>query len=178
MPKVSAPVTSVKESSLDIDVQVALIPLGLAAVEDRDELNQVWHQLKAWPEFPAALLRLRQEYKVIVLTVLSWSIAIDCSRCSGISWDGILSCEFLGHYKPESQVYHAGARLLGLEPDQVMMVASHAVDLRGAKAAGLHTAYVDPKSDEPDFLGFADADPHEFDIWVSDFTKLADELCS
>ena len=47
MPKVSAPVTSVKESSLDIDVQVALIqaliPLGLAAVEDllQQEVRQL-----------------------------------------------------------------------------------------------------------------------------------------
>ena len=43
MPQVSAPVTSVKESSLDIDVQVALIPLGLAAVEDllQQEVRQL-----------------------------------------------------------------------------------------------------------------------------------------
>ena len=145
--------------------------------DDLDELNRVWHRLVAWPDFPDALARLREPYIVIVLTVLSWSIAVDCSRTSGIAWDGVLSCEFLGHYKPEPEVYHAGARLLGLEPDEVMMVASHGADLRAAKDAGLATAYVAPKLAEPDFPGFTEASPDEFDVVAADFTELADKLC-
>ena len=144
---------------------------------DRDELNRIWHQLKAWPDFPDALVSLRQHYKAIVLTVLSWSVAVDCSRGAGLCWDGILSCEFLGHYKPHREVYLAGARLLGLQPHQVVMVASHAVDLRAAKTAGLRTAYVQPKCDEPDFPGFTTASPDEFDLCARDFTDLAQRLC-
>ncbi len=144
---------------------------------DLDRLNRVWHRLTAWPDFPDALARLRERYTVIVLTVLSWSIAVDCSRASGIAWDGVLSCEFLGHYKPEPEVYWAAGRLLGLEPAAVMMVASHGADLRAAKDAGLATAYVAPKLKEPDFPGFTEASPDEFDIVATDFTELADKLC-
>ena len=34
------------------------------------------------------------------------------------------------------------AELLGCAPDEVMMVAAHANDLKGSKDAGLKTAYV------------------------------------
>ncbi len=145
--------------------------------EDLDDLNRAWHKMTAWPEFPDALTRLRERYTAIVLTVLSWSIAVDCSRNAGICWDGVLSCEFLGHYKPDPEVYWSGARLLGLKPEQVMMVASHGADLRAAQKAGLATAYVAPKLAEPEFPGFPEASPDEFDIAVDDFTKLADRLC-
>ena len=145
--------------------------------DDLDELNRIWHRMLAWPDFPDAIVRLREKYHCIVLTVLSWSIAVDCSRVSNVCWDGILSCEFLGHYKPEPEVYHAGARLLGFEPADLMMVASHSADLSAAKAAGLHTAYVAPKLKEPDFPGFTEADPGEFTLAVDDFTQLADRLC-
>ena len=144
---------------------------------DLDELNRIWHQMKAWPDFPDAIVRLREKYHVIVLTVLSWSIAVDCSKVSNICWDGILSCEFLGHYKPEPEVYWSGARLLGFERSELMMVASHSADLSAAKAAGLHTAYVAPKLKEPDFPGFTEADLSEFTLAVADFTALADKLC-
>jgi len=82
---------------------------------ERDELNQVWHRMNAWPGSAECLEALRSRYKVTVLTVMSWAIAVDCSKHNGISWDGILSCEFLGHYKPEPEAYHASARYLGLD---------------------------------------------------------------
>lgn len=46
----------------------------------RDELNDVWHRLRVWPDFPAALDRLRAHFTVIVLSVLSWAIVVDSSK--------------------------------------------------------------------------------------------------
>ncbi|MCY3567720.1 MAG: hypothetical protein OXH38_03775, partial [Chloroflexi bacterium] len=60
---------------------------------ERDELNQVWHRMNCWPGSAECLEALRSRYKVTVLTVMSWAIAVDCSKHNGISWDGILSCE-------------------------------------------------------------------------------------
>ena len=65
--------------------------LGLNS-SDKDDLNKVWHRLKIWPDAGDAIERLRTRYTVIVLTVLSWSIAVDSSKAGGIDWDGILSC--------------------------------------------------------------------------------------
>ncbi len=141
---------------------------------DRDALTNVWHQMEVWPDVPEALERLRSRYTVIVLTVLSWSIVVDSSTAAGISWDGILSCEFLGHYKPDREAYLAGARLLRRTPEQCMMVAAHPLDLRAAMAAGFRTAYVAPRADEP--FGSYDGELSDFDVVADDFGSLAKQL--
>ena len=141
----------------------------------RDDLNNVWHRLNAWPDAPAAIEKLRSRYTVVVLTVLSWSIAVDCSKHNGISWDGILSCEFLGHYKPDAEAYLKGVSLLRLEPQQAMMVAAHAGDLKAAMAAGLHSAYVHRDGESPGL--FEEGDPAaEWDVNTRDFDELGRQL--
>jgi 2-haloacid dehalogenase len=146
--------------------------------DDFEELSQAWHRMKVWPDFPDALIQLRERYYVAVLTILSFLIAVDCSRLNGICWDGIMSCEFLGHYKPDAAAYQAGCKLLNLNPDQVMMVASHPADLIAASKAGMKTAFVQPKSNEPDFPGFSsDTDVNQFNVVADDFGDLAEQLC-
>lgn len=142
---------------------------------ERDDLNEVWHRLNAWPDAPAAIERLRSRYTVVVLTVLSWSIVVDCSKHNGIDWDGILSCEFLGDYKPDAPAYHAGVRLLRLEPSQAMMVAAHPGDLGAAMAAGLRSAFV-LRDGETHVLSGPAGEPEEYDVSAKDFPELADLL--
>lgn len=141
---------------------------------DKDDLTRVWHEMDAWPEFGPALPLLRSRYTVAVLTVLSWSIAVDCSKRNELWWDGIMSCEMLGAYKPDTPAYLRGAELLGLRPEQVMMVASHPADLRASMKAGFRTAFVLPRYDEPG--GNDDGNAEDFDVVASDFTALADQI--
>ena len=151
--------------------------LKLSASE-RDELNEVWHRLRAWPDAGEAIERLRDRYTTVVVTVLSYSIAVDCSKYNGIDWDGILSCEFLGHYKTDPEAYLTALKLLRVEPSEAMMVAAHGRDLRGAKAAGLHTAYVHREGESDVSPGSSDLDSasSEFDIVSVDFPDLANRL--
>jgi 2-haloacid dehalogenase len=147
----------------------------------RDELNDVWHRLRVWPDFPAALDRLRANFTVTVLTVLSWAIVVDSSKHCGLSWDGVLSCEFLGAYKPDPDAYLSAVRLLRVRPHQVMMVAAHPGDLRAAAAAGYRTAFVarheQGQSDSRAAAYFGD-DPTgaPFDVSVETFSELVAEL--
>ena len=140
---------------------------------DRDELNRAWHRMGVWDDVPDALRKLREQYIVSILTVLSLSIVVDSSRHAGIDWDAYLSCEFLGAYKPDVSVYLTAARLLGAEPKEVMMVAVHPPDLLAAQRAGLRTAYVKPKLWEPGAEGPTDA----FDLAADDYGALARQLC-
>ena len=142
---------------------------------ERDDLNEVWHRLRVWPDAPAAIERLRGRYTVVVLTVLSWSIVVDCSKSNGIEWDGILSCEFLGDYKPDAAAYHAGVKLLRIEPEQAMMVAAHPGDLGAAAQAGLRTAFVH-REGETHVLSGPAGSPDEYDVSARDFPELADLL--
>ncbi len=151
--------------------------IHLSAAE-RDDLNLVWHRLKTWPDAVSAIHRLRDNYSVIVLTVLSFAIAVDCSKYNNLSWDGILSCEFLERYKTDTRAYQQATELLGCAPDEVMMVATHVNDLKGAKDAGLKTAYVHREDDW--WRIFPTDEPtmplETFDVSASDFDELVEKL--
>jgi len=148
------------------------------SVSERDELNQIWHRLKPWPGAVDAIHKLREAYTTTVLTVLSYAIAVDCSKFNDLSWDGIMSCEFMDHYKIDPQAYQQGAKLLGHRPDEVMMVATHTVDLMGAKNAGLKTAYIHTEDESLDV--FPALKPvhslNEFDVNASSWGELVEKL--
>ena len=139
-----------------------------------DELNEAWHRMHVWPDVPEALERLREDYIVSILTVLSLSIVVDSSKHAGINWDAYLSCEFLQVYKPEPEAYLSACRLFRAEPEEVMMVAVHPPDLLAAQAAGLKAAYVKPKLEEAGSRG----ETSSFEIKATDYTDLANQLCS
>ncbi len=159
-----------------LDDMVVKYPILDLTTAERDALNQVWHRLRVWTDAPQALEQLRSRYTVVVLTILSWSLVVYSSKIAGITWDGILSCEFLGHYKPDPEAYQAGVRLLGIAPHEAMMVAAHPGDLRAAKTAGLHTAYV-PRPGERGEGNDPDLSPQtDFDVNATDFHDLVRKL--
>jgi 2-haloacid dehalogenase len=102
------------------------------------------------------------------------ALLVDLTRHGDLRFDCLLSAELVRVYKPEAQVYLTGARLLGLEPGEVMMVAAHPFDLQGARGAGLRTAFVDrPLEYGPDSPRREDP---EADVSVKDLGELAAHL--
>jgi len=87
--------------------------------EDRIAIQRAWHALDAWPDFPAALARLRRKHVVVSFTILSTSLIIDVSRRNGIDWDAVVSCEVIGSYKPNPEAYSTCAKWLGYRPDEI-----------------------------------------------------------
>jgi len=145
--------------------------------DERDALNQIWHRLHTWPDAVEAIHKLRGSYAVNVLTVLSYAIAVDSSKFNQLSWDGILSCEFLERYKTDARAYQQAAELLRLEPDEVMMVAAHTGDLMGARGAGLRTAYVyqdDWNTEQNPCEPVHSLD--NFDVSAKSFSELVEKL--
>jgi 2-haloacid dehalogenase len=45
--------------------------LGVFAESERTSIVRRWHSLDVWPDFPAALERLRSRYIVVSFTILS-----------------------------------------------------------------------------------------------------------
>jgi 2-haloacid dehalogenase len=64
------------------------------------------------------------------------------AKNANLRWDCILSAELSNHYKPDPEVYLKAAQLLGLAPEEVMMVAAHNSDLIAAQDIGFRTAFV------------------------------------
>lgn len=146
------------------------------AANDRNDLSRSWRRMPCWPGAREAIAVLRKRYIVAPLTILSWPMAVGSSRHSGIDWDSILSCDVLGIYKPDPRCYQRAAEILDCPASDIMMVASHPSDLRGAMASGYRSAYVVPRLEDPgdDYrdTGFA----AEFDVIARDFSELGEKL--
>ena len=149
--------------------------LGGSAVE-RHAIAERWHQLEAWPDFAAALRRLRRHRICVSFTILSLSLIVDASRRNGIDWDAVIPCEMLRVYKPLPDAYRRAAAHLAVEPREILMVACHNFDLDAARGVGYRTAFVR----RPDEWGpAAPPDPvpnPATDIVVDGFAELADRF--
>jgi 2-haloacid dehalogenase len=132
------------------------LPPPSAAVLDK--LWRGWHRLRAWPDFPAALEKLRQRLPVVSFTMLPTSLVVDVSRANGISWDAIISCQMIGVY------------------ENILMVACHNFDLNAAQDAGFKTAFV-RRPDEWGPVGPPDPQPNRtYDYVCDDFDELTAEV--
>ena len=140
---------------------------------DAADFNRVWHRLIPWPDSVAGLHRLKQRYTITSLSNGNMALLVNLAKHAGLPWDAVLSAELFQHYKPDPEVYVGAARLLGLQPAQLMMVAAHPSDLRAAAACGLRTAYV-PRPLERGPLGpMEPSRDGEFDLVAGDFNELA-----
>jgi len=143
---------------------------------DKEHLNRVWHRLTAWPDAVAGLTRLRARYVLATLSNGNVALLTNMAKYAGLPWDCILSGELMKHYKPDPEVYQTAASLLGLRPEQVMMVAAHKGDLRAAQAVGLQTAFVPrPMEHGPERTPDLTPDP-AFTVHAVDFNDLAAKL--
>ena len=88
----------------------------------------------------------------------------------------MLGAELAQAYKPKPEVYLSAPRFLGLQPEQVLMVACHPWDLVGAAKAGLPTAYVHRSFESGPTHAVAMPETAGFDIAVDDFGELAARL--
>jgi FMN phosphatase YigB (HAD superfamily) len=98
------------------------------------------------------------------------------TRQNGLPWDTIFAGDTFDAYKPSPKMYLGASRLLGLEPEEVCMVAAHIEDLRCAKQHGLRTVYVRRETeDDQDVRDTVKAAAHggEVDGVVSSFEELA-----
>ena len=135
-----------------------------------------WHALHAWPDVRAGLERLRTRYVLGTLSNANVALLIDLMRFTDVRFDVLFSAESFEHYKPDPETYLGAVKMLGLRPQDVMLVAAHASDLQAAAALGLRTAFVE-RPTEYGAAPRADRNPTaEVDIAVRDLGELADAL--
>jgi 2-haloacid dehalogenase len=143
---------------------------------EREELTRAWRRLKPWPDVVSGLTRLKSAYTLATLSNADVAAVIDISKRAGLPWDAVFAAEMAGVFKPDPTIYRMAATYLGLNPAEIMMVASHKYDIRAAGGLGFGTAFVARPLEfgvdgEPD-VAYSD----EFDINASDFVDLAEQL--
>lgn len=155
-----------------------LVKYGIKSLSEAEirHLNKVWHRLNPWPDVVEGLRRLRRRYLICSLSNGNIGLLANMAKHAGLPWDCILSAEIFGKYKPHPDTYLGVCRVFDVAAHEVMLVAAHHEDLAGARACGLHTAYVE----RPQELGSLlpkDVSPRaENTLHVEDFHRLADFL--
>ncbi len=122
----------------------ALAPrFGLAKLDaaDAEYMIRGWHRLDPWPDSVPGLARLKTGFVIAPLSNGNVALLVNMAKRAGLPWDAIFATELFRHYKPDPETYLGAAKLLGLEPGEVMMAAAHNHDLHAARACGLRTCF-------------------------------------
>ncbi len=127
-------------------------------------------RLRCFPDVPEALARLRTKFKIAVLSNGDPDMLEAAKPYHGITFDRVISVAEAGSFKPHVATYTKAAELMGVRLGEVLFVANHAFDCIGAKAAGMHTAFIDRR--KRPFGGT----PYQPDLRVDDMRSLADLL--
>jgi len=143
---------------------------------ETDDLNFAWHRLDPWPDTVAGLDRLRTKFILSPLSNGNVRLLVDMAKRAKLPWDTVLSTEVFKAYKPQPQTYLGAVEMLGLRPDQVMMVAAHNSDLRAAQQLGLKTAFIARPTEYGAHQKIDFAPDGEWTFVARDFVHLADML--
>ncbi|RSM59160.1 haloacid dehalogenase type II [Amycolatopsis sp. WAC 01376] len=127
-------------------------------------------KLAPWPDAVEGLARLAENHRLIGLSNAGRTSLLRINAHAGLRWHLALSAEEAQTYKPDPAVYELAVGASGAPPERLLMVATHAWDLRGAQSVGLRTAYVArPVGDPP-------VATDRFDFYAEDLADLAVQL--
>lgn len=139
-------------------------------------LARSWRWLPPWPDSVDGIAAMKRHVIVGPLSNGNTGLLVEMAKYAGLPWDVVLGSDVSQAYKPDPRAYRTPARLLGLEPGEVMLVAAHTADLEAARDSGLATGFVArPREYGPDPLP-ASAPPGAWDVSGASLVELARSL--
>ncbi len=136
-----------------------------------EEIIAVFENLQPFADARIGLRRLGERYRLVALSNGNQRL-IDRLTANNIDvrFDGCLSVERVGRFKPHPSVYRMAAAELACDPGEIMMVAAHSFDILGARACGFRGAFVNRYR-----LPYEESKLQP-DLTVDDFVQLAAAL--
>lgn len=137
---------------------------GVAIPEDaRESLVRAWTDLPAFADAAPALDALRRHgHRCLAFSNGTPTGLQTLAEGTGLAdhLDGLLSVDAVGTFKPAPAVYAHLVAQGGTTPDDTWLVSGNPWDVIGARAAGLHAAWLqgdpdgefDPWEEEPDLV--------------------------
>lgn len=162
----------------NLEAVLSSYKIDVAAIGKQElaHLNLAWHRLDPWPDVLTGLTRLKRDYIIAPASNGNIALMVNLAKRAGIPWDAILGAEVTQAYKPAPQAYTRMGDILGLELEEICMVAAHNSDLHAARLCGLTTAFV-ARPTEHGAGQTKDLEPAEpWDIIAVDFNDLADQV--
>ncbi len=133
------------------------------ADEQRTQILGGVRTLPAHPDVKDGLEQLRAAgFRLASLTNSAAQTAEAQLNHAGLRsyFEQVLSVDAVRKFKPAAEVYHHAARMLGVEPSEIRLVAAHDWDVFGAMRAGCAAAFVtrdgkvlNPLAPLPDVIG-------------------------
>ncbi|KAI1123734.1 haloacid dehalogenase [Nemania abortiva] len=121
---------------------------GVYTDEEIRSMSLVWHYLRPWDDSALGIQRLGTKYVTATLSNGNRSLLEDLDAHGSLGFKRIISSADFGAYKPHPSTYLGAVEALDCRPNEVAMVAAHLSDLRGARANGLRTIYVERDREE------------------------------
>ena len=143
---------------------------------DMAHINRGWHRLKPWPDSVPGLTRLKSRFIIGPLSNGNVSLLLNMAKHAGIPWDMIFGSDLFQHFKPDPETYLGVARLLDLQPGQVMMAAAHNGDLAKARECGLMTAFFARPTEYGPHQARDTAANQDWDVVARDIEDMASQL--
>lgn len=147
-------------ASLQMVADQHQIPL---TAEDRSAIASTMTGLPTHQDVPPNLARLSEAgFRIAALTNSPQQAAEDQLTAAGIAghFEQIMSVAPTARFKPAPEVYRMAAANLGIELDEMTMVAAHDWDIAGAMSVGCRGAYIlrpgmalNPLYPQPDISG-------------------------
>ncbi len=131
--------------------------------EDKRQILGGMRELPPHPEVAESLSRLRDAgLRLATLTNSTQQVAEAQMENSGLHgyFEQLLSADTVRRLKPAPEPYRMAAETLGVDVEEIRLVAAHAWDVAGALRAGCAAAFVarpgmvlDPLVERPDVVG-------------------------
>ncbi len=106
-----------------------------------------------WPAFPdsaAALARLKERFRLGVITNCDDDLFAASARRLGVEFDWVVTAEQVGSYKPSERNFSVAFERLGLPRDRILHVAQSLFhDHVPAQRLGLSSVWIDRRHDRP-----------------------------
>ncbi|WP_160149079.1 haloacid dehalogenase type II [Legionella londiniensis] len=144
--------------------------------EEIDHMSMVWHRLEPWPDSVSGIHQIKDLFITGTLSNGNIKLLEGLSKKAQIDWDVILSGESFRCYKPNPLVYQNAAKVLKLEPSEILLVASHKYDLVAAHQCGYQTAYIFRPLEFKTVQDNQIPKDSEFDFLVDSLDDLAEML--
>lgn len=139
-------------------------------------LNRAWHRLQPWPDSVAGISRLKERFIVAPLSDGHTRLMVNLAKHGGLPWDTVLGADIPRAYKPMPQVYLRACELLGVKPENAMLIAAHDYDLDAARACGLKTGFVTRDNANDPSKPAKAVSSGDWDCHATDLLGIADHM--
>lgn len=159
-----------------LDKLVAEFGIKGLSEADLQHINRGWHRLNPWPDSVSGLTRLKRKFIIGPLSNGNVALLTNMAKHAKLPWDMVFGSDLFHHFKPDPETYLGVAKLLDVEPSQVMMAAAHNNDLANARKQGLMTGFFARPTEYGPHQKRDFAADQEWDVVARDIEDLAAKL--